>query len=159
VELAPFDRDRHGPLLETWLRRPHVARWWGDPDEVAAEAAEPPTGEGEALILAGGVAVGYVRWQVPARDELDAAGLQDVPADAVDVDIAIGEAGLLDRGVGSQALTILRERLARDGAPTIMLATSVENARAVRSYEKAGFVRRRRFVDTDGGTYWLMVAE
>lgn len=40
-----------------------------------------------------------------------------------------------------------------------MLATSIDNLRAIRAYEKAGFVRRRRFVDTDGGLYWLMVAE
>jgi ribosomal protein S18 acetylase RimI-like enzyme len=159
VELAPFVPSRDAPLLETWLRRPHVSRWWGDPAQASAEAAEPRAGGGEALIVADGVPAGYVRWQVPSREELDAAGLHDVPGDAVDIDIAIGEASLLDRGVGSRALTALRERLFRDGAPTVMLATSVDNARAVRSYEKAGFTRRRRFVDTDGETYWLMAAD
>jgi aminoglycoside 6'-N-acetyltransferase len=159
VELTSFVRDRDARLLETWLRKPHVSRWWGDPAETAAEAAEPSAGGGEALITAGGMPVGYVRWQVPTRADLDAAGLHEVPADVVDVDVAIGEAGMLGRGVGSRALSLLCEQLFRGGASTIMSATSVANLRAVRAFEKAGFARRRQFVDTDGETYWLMVAE
>ena len=159
VQLTPFVPDRDTPLLESWLRRPHVSRWWGDPLKALEEASRPPAGGGEALIAVDGVAVGYVRWQVPAREELDAAGLNDLPDEVIDIDIAIGEAVLLGRGIGPRALSMLRARLARDGASTVMLATSVDNARAVRAYEKAGFVRRRQFVDTDGGSYWLMVSD
>ena len=159
VQLTPFVPDRDTPLLASWLRRPHVSRWWGDPRKALEDVSRPPARGGEALIAVDGVPVGYVRWQVPTREELDAAGLHELPDDVVDIDVAIGEADLLGRGIGPRALSILRDRLARDGVSIIMLATSVDNARAVRAYEKAGFVRRRQFVDNDGGSYWLMVSE
>jgi len=43
-------------------------------------------------------------------EELDAAGLHEVPDDAIDIDIAIGEEELLGKGIGSRALSILRDR-------------------------------------------------
>jgi aminoglycoside 6'-N-acetyltransferase len=159
VELSAYVAERHADLLGSWLRQPHVAKWWGDPDEALREVSKPPAAGGEALITVDGSPVGYLRWQTPCRSDLDAAGLQDVPLDAVDIDIVVGEADWLGRGVGSSALMFLVERLVADGATTIMLATSVENRRAVRAYEKAGFTCRRQFTDTDGGTYWLMTIE
>lgn len=159
VELTPFVPERDLALLESWLARPHVSRWWGDPQATLRELSRPPAGGGEAMISVDGERAGYVRWQVPGRGELDAAGLHEVPDDAIDIDIAIGDRDLLGRGIGVQALTVLRDRLIGDGATTIMLATSVDNLRAIRAYEKAGFVRRRRFIDSDGGSYWLMTAE
>jgi len=159
VELVAYCPERHSGLVASWLRQPHVSRWWGDPEKVAQELSLPPSGGGEALIATDGVPVGYVRWQVPARKELDAAGLHEVPDDVVDIDIAIGEVDHLGHGIGSRALAMLRERLVKDGAVMVMLATSVDNTRAVRAYEKAGFSRRREFIDTDGGEYWLLVFE
>lgn len=159
VGLADFLPERHGDLLGSWLRRPHVSRWRGDPDKALLEVATPPNEGGEALITVDGRPVGYLRWQVPDRAELDAAGLHEVPPDAVDIDIAVGETAWLGRGVGPQALMLLVDRLVAEGASTIMLATSTTNVRAVRAYETAGFIRRRQFVDTDGGTYWLLTIE
>jgi aminoglycoside 6'-N-acetyltransferase len=92
------------------------------------------------------------------RRELDAAGLHEVPDDAIDIDIAIGEGDLLGRGIGSRALSILREHLVREGVTTVMFATSVDNTRAIQAYERAGFVRQRQFIDTDGASYWLMLS-
>jgi aminoglycoside 6'-N-acetyltransferase len=159
VQLTQFVLERDFALLESWLTRPHVARWWGDPAKALQDVSQPPAGGGEALISVDGAPVGYVRWQVPLRRELDAAGLHEVPDDAIDIDIAIGEGDLLGKDIGSRALSILRERLLREGVTTVMLATSVDNTRAIHAYQRAGFVRRRRFVDTDGGSYWLMVSE
>jgi RimJ/RimL family protein N-acetyltransferase len=159
VALAPFVRECHAHLLERWLRAPHVSCWWGDPDETLGEIAAPPPAGGEALIVADGSPVGYVRWQAPDRGELDAAGLTDVSEDAVDIDIAIGEPDYLDSGVGRRALRSLCDRLVEEGAHTIMLATSVDNRRAIRAYEEAGFARRRRFDDPGRGPHWLMVLE
>lgn len=158
IQLTDFVPSRDLPLLVSWLHEPHVSRWWGDPDRALEEVSRPPAAGGEALIVAKGAPVGYVRWQVPTRQELEAAGLDEVPDDVVDIDITIGQAELLGRGIGSRALSLLRDRLFRDGVTTVMLATSVDNVRAVRACEKAGFVRRRRFVDTDGGAYWLMIS-
>ncbi|MBS3957512.1 MAG: GNAT family N-acetyltransferase [Clostridiales bacterium] len=159
VELVSYCPERHGALVASWLHQPHVSRWWGDPKKAAQELSVPPAGGGEAIIAADGAPVGYVRWQTPSRSDLDAAGLFDVPDDVTDIDIAIGETDYLGQGIGTRALVVLRERLVEGGTAMIILATSVANTRAVRAYEKAGFSRRRTFIDTDGGEYWLLTFE
>jgi aminoglycoside 6'-N-acetyltransferase len=160
VLLKPFDPERDVELVAAWLRAPHVARWWGNPDQQLREVLERPDRGGDALILADAVPVGYVRWQRPSRADLDAAGLQEVPAEAMDIDIAIGESDYVGRGVGPRALRQLVEKLAVDkGIPLIMLATSVENVVAVRAYEKAGFQRQCTFDDPECGPCWLLSIE
>jgi aminoglycoside 6'-N-acetyltransferase len=159
VELEPFDPGRHRTLLERWLREPHVARWWGEPERTLEELTARPEGGGEALITCGGRPLGYLRWQVPSNEELEAAGLLgDVPADTIDIDIAIGEPELVGRGIGSTALHLLAERLKGEGrARMLMLCTSTMNLQAVRAFDRAGFERVRTFQDPEHGEMWLMM--
>jgi aminoglycoside 6'-N-acetyltransferase len=161
VRLDPFDPERDADLVSTWMRAPHVSRWWGDPVKTLGEVLERPNGGGDALIVADEVPVGYVRWQTPTRAELDAAGLQEVPEDTtMDIDIAIGELDYIGLGVGSRAIGLLVKDLAADNSlRTIILATSVDNLVAVGAYEKAGFERRRRFDDPGGGECWLLARD
>jgi ribosomal protein S18 acetylase RimI-like enzyme len=162
VRLVPFDPAHDAGLVSTWLHAPHVSRWWGDPEKALAEILDRPSDGGDALIVAGGARVGYIRWQTPRRPELDAAGLHEVPDGAVDIDIAIGEREFVGLGIGPRALRQLVEGLIQDRGvpiPMIMLATSHENEAAVRAYEKAGFVRRCRFDDPECGDCWLLVLE
>jgi aminoglycoside 6'-N-acetyltransferase len=160
VRLEPFARERDTGLLSSWLRAPHVARWWGEPGQALLEALEEPVGGGAAVIVVDELPVGFVRWQIPARAELDAAGLYDIPDSVVDIDILVGREDFRGLGVGPRALRRLVDAIAADGtAPMIMLATSVENASAIGAYVKAGFERRRRFTDTGGGEYWLFALD
>ena len=60
------------------------------------------------------------------------------------------------RGIGSRALAKVVERLTANGeVPAIILTTSVDNAGAIRVFEKAGFRRWRTFED---GELWRDVA-
>lgn len=113
VELETFVPKLHSETLLLWLRRPHVARWWGDAQQGMDNAAQCGP-EKQALIVADGRPVGYLCWQKPARQELDAAGLTDLPQGLVDIDILIGEPELLGRGIGSQALGLLLARFRKD---------------------------------------------
>jgi hypothetical protein len=108
------------------------------------------------LIIADDRPFGYVRWQRPARADLDAAGLQEVPDTAMDIDIAIGDLDCIGLRVGPRAVKQVVDALSDDaGISMIVLATSVDNTSAVRAYEKAGFTRRRRFQDPECGECWL----
>ena len=138
VQLLPFDVGRDLPMLRTWLTRPHVARWWGDADQVLAVVCEHCP-DHHALIAVDGKAVGYLCWQNPQPKELDTAGLTDLPADLIDVDILIGELDFIGRGVGPQTLRLLLDRLRSQGVSCVGLAADVDNRRAVRAYAKAGF--------------------
>lgn len=148
--------DRH--LLERWARRPHIVQWWGPPEESLAELRRAPRQGGEALIVAGERPVGYLRWQVPEREHLENAGLGDLAEGVVDIDIGIGEPDWLGRGIGSQALALLVERLRKElDPPMYMMCTSVRNARAQRAFQRAGFRRERMFDDPVFGPMWLFL--
>ncbi|MEW6363573.1 MAG: GNAT family N-acetyltransferase [Acidobacteriota bacterium] len=156
VWLEPFDPERDVVHLAAWVRAPHVARWWGDPETQLPAVLERPAGGGDALIVADAVPVGYIRWQRAPRDELEAAGLHEIPAGTVDIDIAIGEVEYVGCGIASRALTLVVENLAVDRSiPMVMMATSVENTMAISAFEKAGFRRLRKFEDPEYGPMWV----
>ena len=159
VRLETFDPELHSQRLRDWLRRPHVVRWWGDP-QLALENSLRRSPETRAVIVADGAPVGYLCWQTSPQDELEAAGLADLPEDLVDIDVLIGETEFIDRGVGPRSLGLLLARLRVDPFVTVAgVGTSVSNARAIRAFEKAGFRLLREFQDPEFGSCWYMVIE
>ncbi|MGH9212041.1 MAG: GNAT family N-acetyltransferase [Acidimicrobiales bacterium] len=75
LEFAIADPDRHTDLLYDWLRRPHVAPWWGterDRQQTSAYLARQ-LATGHLLpwvVAAGGVPFGYVETYRAAEDPL-----------------------------------------------------------------------------------------
>ncbi len=159
VRLEALDPELHSPKLRDWLRRPHVARWWGDP-QLALENSLQCSAENQAVIVADGAPVGYLCWQTPPRNELEAAGLADLPEGLVDIDVLIGEPEFIGRGIGPRSLGLLVARLRLDPFATVAgLGTSVSNGRAIRAFEKAGFHLFREFQDPEFGPCRYMVVE
>jgi aminoglycoside 6'-N-acetyltransferase len=157
VRLEPFVEERDAELVKKWLREPHVAKWWGDPAKHEEFYLERPEAGGDAMIVADGVQVGFVTWREPTRSELEEAGLGHIPPGTMDIDIAIGLEEYIGLGIGSRALRVLIDRLQQDeSVPLIMLATSVDNHRAIKAYESAGFERQLKFDDGDWGIMWLL---
>jgi aminoglycoside 6'-N-acetyltransferase len=155
VELMPFEVARDLPQLRVWLARPHVSRWWGDRDEALA-AIRQHSPAAHALIAVDAHPVGYLCWQSPRSEELAAAGLSDLPADLIDVDILIGEPDFVGRGIGSQALTLLLDRLRAAGRTSVGVAAAAANPRARRAYEKAGFRFFRAFHEAGEEMHYLV---
>jgi aminoglycoside 6'-N-acetyltransferase len=166
------DDDDYGSIAR-WRGRPHVHEWW-DPDDPAPDLATVrdhygPRVRGEdpttaCMIELAGTPIGYLqfyRWVdwPEAADALE-VGVDD---DWFGIDLFIGEPELIGRGVGTRAVSLICGYLAHDhGASAIVLTTETTNHRAQRAYEKAGFERVRRILDTDtrGGERvwcWLMV--
>jgi len=145
--LGPFDTIVDLPILEGWLQRPHVARWWGDPKE-AVSAILKHTAQSSAFIFYDKVPIGFVCWKVPSPQELAKAGLTDLPANIVDIDIMIGETGALGRGHGSEALSQLLARLSSEGVQIAGIATAAANQRARKAFERAGFRMFKTFIDS-----------
>ena len=159
VTLRPFEPS-HLPRLARWLRAPHVARWYPEPESNLAWAAAPPPGGSQALIASGPHEVGYLRWQRVDRETLDALDLFEIPAGSVDADILIGEAGDVGRGAGPAALCALAAELARDPTvPLVGLTTALANTRAHRAFEKAGFRIARQYDDGVTGLCHLMLRD
>lgn len=159
IGLETFDPSLHSERLLGWLRQPHVARWWGDAQQ-AMDHTTQSAPEAHALIVADETPIGYLCWQIPTRQELEPAGLTDLPEGLVDIDILIGEPALLGQGIGSQALQLLLARLRQESSFLFAgLGTSVSNVRAVRAYERAGFRLFRDFQDPEWGPCRYFVAE
>jgi len=143
-----------------WRNEPHVREWW-DPDDPpltpdgAREHYGPSTRPGApataCVIEFEGRAAGcifFYPWE-GFREEAGAMGLPQVEG-AWGLDIFIGEPDLLGRGIGTAAIDLLcRYLLTERGASCVMLEAAIDNARALRAYEKAGFARYGRALDTD----------
>jgi aminoglycoside 6'-N-acetyltransferase len=158
VNLRVLDLQADLPLLERWLRSPHVVRWWGTTDLHATVLAQRSS-DAHAVITADGRPVGYLCWQKPSPSELEAAGLSDLSEDLVDIDILIGEPEFLGRGIGPRALVLLLARLNGEGVGFAGLGTSTSNRVAIRAFEKAGFHLFRDFEDPEHGPCKYMVAQ
>jgi aminoglycoside 6'-N-acetyltransferase len=63
---------------------------------------------------------------------------------------------MLDRGHGSGFIRSFVERLLTEGVPRVVTDPDPTNARAIRAYEKAGFLKDR-LVDSPDGPSLLMV--
>ncbi len=136
------------PLLAHWLEQPHWREWWGDPAEELAMIRDMVEGRDPHckpfLFHVEGEPVGYIQvWAIGPHQTppyaAESPWLMELPADAVGVDLSIGEASRLSQGLGSRALQGFAQRLRSEGHGTIIIDPDPDNARAVAAYRKAGF--------------------
>jgi aminoglycoside 6'-N-acetyltransferase len=137
----------HYPLLGDWLAAPHMREWWGEPDEELGFIRNMVEGRDTTrpyLIMLDGEPVGYIQvWFIGHHQNeewiKDNPWLMELPSKAVGVDLSIGDAERLSKGIGSAALHDFVTMLRIDGHHTIIIDPDPANVRAVRAYEKAGF--------------------
>ncbi len=164
-------------LVARWRNEPHVREWWemdGDPvpfteadarEEYEEDLGADPSTTG-AIIMVGERSTGYVQWY-PWAENAEAARDMGIPGGegAFGLDIFIGEPDVMRTGVGSATVDLVcRTLFDEQGATSVALLTAVGNERAQRAYERAGFRRVRRALDTDvkdGARVesWLMVRD
>jgi aminoglycoside 6'-N-acetyltransferase len=147
-------------LLVRWRRAPHVAEWWDTAqtelglDGVIAKyrsrtRSEDPTTA--CIIEVAGFPIGYLQFYPWAAYESETREIGfELPLGYWGVDIFIGERDHLDRGFGSQAVSLVYRYLVdQRGAVGVALVVARDNLRAQRAYEKAGLARISEVLDTD----------
>jgi aminoglycoside 6'-N-acetyltransferase len=162
-----------------WRAAPHVREFWDNDDEAGGldpetlrahyaplAAEEPPTPTTATIIEIDGAPVGYLQfysWSSYAESAV-AMGIS-LDGNVYGLDIFIGDSTHVGRGVGSRAVDVVTRWLFETrGASRVAFVTEIGNDRALRAYERAGFTRARRALDTDtrGGARiesWLMVRD
>ena len=140
-------------LIARWLASPHVREWWGDPAEqyalVSGDLNEPAMDQ--YIVEADGNAFAYLQcYELTAFTT--AFGAQ--PAGTRGIDVFIGEGAMIGHGSGLIACFV-HDQL-RNGVPRIVTDPDPANGRAIRAYEKAGFLQER-MVETPDGPALLMV--
>ena len=163
IGFAPVGPE-HYPLLRKWLEEPHMREWWGDPQEELGFIVDMVEGRDTTrpfLIVLGGEPVGYIQYWFVSHHQneewiRDHPWLAELPSETVGVDLSIGDAALLSRGIGSAAVRRFARGLHDEGLGPIIIDPDPANARAVRAYEKAGFRPVPHLMGRTGGDVLIM---
>jgi aminoglycoside 6'-N-acetyltransferase len=131
--------ERDLPLMLSWLRAPHVARWWGDPEQAIAEVRQAIAEDSTHpfVILIDAIPSGYIQ-SYDIHAEIDHP-YRDQPHGTVGIDLSLGAERLTGRGHGPRVIEAFVNRLFRQGARRVIIDPAPDNAAAIRAYEKAGF--------------------
>lgn len=141
-------------MLREWRSRPHVRQWWGEPEleDPADVLADPRVAKW--MVEQDGRPFAYAQDYSP--QDWDPHPFAYLPTGSRGIDQYIGEPDMLDQGHGSLFVRRHCARLFAAGAPAIGTDPNPDNARAIRAYEKAGFVIASAPVDTRWGRALLM---
>jgi aminoglycoside 6'-N-acetyltransferase len=152
VKLQPFNPPEHLPLLDGWLRKPHVQRWWGIAEVALAGALERPARSGHAIITLGDTPLGYICWQPIQQEDRREIAWEAMPDGTFDMDILIGDKQYLGRGIGPQAIRLLLRTLASDSSLDLLgLSASIANHAAISAYQKVGFTLVKEYESSQWG--------
>lgn len=148
------------PTIQAWLHDPAIEAWWGPASrtEGAVLAALKTEHALVRIIEFEGKQVGYAH-AVDATTWGEALP-DDLPPGTWDIDLFIADAGARGRGIGVEALKAMKtEVFSSTLAVAVSVFPSIANERAVRAYEKAGFVWQNVWRDpSSGSTSWFMIA-
>jgi aminoglycoside 6'-N-acetyltransferase len=147
-------RDEDLPLLQVWLSRPHIAKWWRQPlDLDGVRTRFGPSIRGIKpthvyVIEWHSAPVGWIQWYRWSNYREHAARIGAEPNTA-GIDLAIGEPELLGQGIGTRVIGTFLKRwvFAEPDIAACITDPDERNLRSIRALEKAGFVMIRSVYD------------
>ena len=128
-------------MLDGWLRRPHVAAWWGPADAIDELRQDFLAGGTTRAFIArmGGEAIGFVQCYV-VMGSGDGWWEGETDPGARGIDQFLAHEARLNQGLGRAMVKSFVERLFEDPAVTVVQTDpSPDNPRAIRCYVAAGF--------------------
>lgn len=130
-------------MVNAWLMTPAVREWWVDED---GEPSDPFDEEGLArpavamwIVSHAGEPFAYIQDYDPHA--WPGHHFSHLPLGSRGIDQFIGEPDMLGRGHGTAFIRAHVHTLMKNGVPAVGTDPHPSNARAIRVYEKAGFVR------------------
>jgi aminoglycoside 6'-N-acetyltransferase len=152
-----FHPMRYGdlPMVGRWLATAEVVRWWGDPDQqfcLVRDDLDHPDMD-QFVVTCEDRPFAYLQcYRLSAWN----TGFGEQPPGTRGIDQFIGEPEMIGRGHGANFIRQFVDSLLQGAAPRVVTDPDPDNSRAVRAYEKAGFVKER-MVETPDGAALLMV--
>ena len=153
------------PMLHDWLNRPHIVEWWGGEEErpsldevlehylprILAEESVTPH-----IAMLGEEPIGYAQSYV-ALGSGDGWWEDETDPGVRGIDQLLANPAQLNKGLGTKLVRALVERLFSDPTVTkIQTDPAPSNHRAIRCYEKAGFVQHTVITTPDGPTVYMV---
>ena len=152
------------PMLHEWLNRPHIVEWWGGEEErptlvdvrehylprvLALESVIP------YIAMLGEEPIGYAQSYV-ALGSGDGWWEEETDPGVRGIDQSLANPMQLNKGLGTELVRALVELLFSDPSVTkIQTDPTPRNLRAIRCYEKAGFVQERVLTTPDGPAVYM----
>lgn len=152
-------------MLHEWLNRPHVLEWWGGEEarpsleevrqhylpRVLAEEAVTPY-----IAMLGDKPIGYAQSYV-AMGSGDGWWESETDPGVRGIDQSLANADELGKGLGTALVRALVGHLFSDPAVTkVQTDPAPHNHRAIRCYEKAGFVQQGLITTPDGPAMYMV---
>jgi AacA4 family aminoglycoside N(6')-acetyltransferase len=147
------------PMLHDWLNRPHIVEWWGGeearptlddvmkhymPRVLAQESVTP------YIAMLHDEPIGYAQSYV-ALGSGDGWWEEETDPGVRGIDQTLANPTQLNRGLGTKLVRALVDLLLSDPSVTrIQTDPAPRNLRAIRCYEKAGFVQEKVITTPDG---------
>ncbi|MGI9400711.1 MAG: GNAT family N-acetyltransferase [Rhizobiaceae bacterium] len=134
-------------LLGQWMEQDHWQEWWGDPETELGYIRDMVKGRDSTrpyIFLIDGKNTGYIQyWLINDHQNVEWIAkypwLAKLPPDSAGIDLSIGEEKNLSKGLGVAVLRAFTGMLAAKGYNTMIIDPDMDNLRAIRAYEKAGF--------------------
>ena len=153
------------PMLHDWLNRPHIVEWWGGeaerptlndvlehylPRVLAKESVTP------YIAMLGQEPIGYAQSYV-ALGSGDGWWEEETDPGVRGIDQSLANPTQLNKGLGTKLVRALVDRLFSDPSVTkIQTDPAPSNLRAVRCYEKAGYVQEKVITTPDGPAVYMV---
>ena len=148
--------EAHRPLLQGWLQQPHWREWWGEAEEELRLIYAVEDGEHQPFIACiNGVPIAYVQCWWPAQHP-DVDWVKDMTVTERGIDISIGDASNLGKGLGSLIVKHFAAKLFAEGATRLVIDPDMRNERAIAAYMKAGFTP---YAEADGDLLMELLPE
>jgi aminoglycoside 6'-N-acetyltransferase len=146
----------HRAMLRQWLMSDHARAWWGETEEELRLIYAVEDGEHEPFIACvDGEPVAYVQAWWPTRHD-NIPWQRGMTSTTRGIDITIGEARNLGKGLGTEIIKAFAEKLFMEGTTRLIIDPDASNARAIAAYRKVGFAPFGEFKEDDGSTTLLM---
>jgi RimJ/RimL family protein N-acetyltransferase len=151
--------EKHISILQKWLKQPHVAEFWQETEDEAKLRTKylidlETRGVSAYVIKIGGRLVGYI--QAYEAQKVGGGWWPDAQPGTYGIDQFIGLPDFINQGWGTKIIQeFVRKLYSEHNVTEIITDPEIKNARAIRCYEKVGFVRVRE-VQTPGGQALLM---
>jgi RimJ/RimL family protein N-acetyltransferase len=154
--------------LWAWFDAPHARRWFArtrTPQSLVEEFMGYLAGSEPIhnyVVLHGERPIGLVQWTRMGDFPLQMKGYEVTDPDVVNVDILIGDAAYVRRGLGAPLVQRFLDEIVFAAAArfrTCVIDPERENAAAIRAYEKAGFTFVRTVIDPEDGETPLHLME
>ena len=153
------------PMLHSWLNRPHIVEWWGGDEERRTitgvyERYQPRIlGKDRVtsyIAMFDEESIGYAQ-SYSVLGSNDGWWETETDPGVRGIDQLLANESQLNKGLGTMLVRRLTEQLFSNVAVTkIQTDPAPDNLRAIRCYEKAGFVNRGNIVTPDGPAVYMV---